>query len=60
MRYLIETRVTDEIDATNHGGTDVVMVVTFEITVEKGSLAETIHRLLMIVVRHGEVGLQRR
>ncbi len=57
--YFVKTRITDVVDATDHGRANVVVIPALEIAVKESPLSQTIHGLLMIFVRHGEIGLQR-
>lgn len=55
---LVEARIADEIDTTDHGRANIVVVSAFKVTVEEDSLAQPVHGLLMVVVRHGKVRLK--
>ena len=58
--YLVESGVSDVVDASDHRGADVVFVAAFEVAVEVDALAQSIHRVLLRNrVAHGEIGLQR-
>lgn len=55
--HLVETRIANKVDSTNHRGANIIVITSFKVTVKEDALAESIESLLMIVVRHGEIGL---
>ena len=57
--YFVKARIADEIDAADHGRANIVVILPFEIAVKESTLSKTIHGLLVIFVRHCEIGLQR-